>query len=549
MAINILNTIPNPFAGIFARLTPKSIADQEKAMERNSFGVSEVEEKTAEFLPQGSQFLRVGQTFESFFSNKSARVHKYRAMSKFPEIMDAIDTILNEAIVEDKNGIVVKFDTIQGVELPARVRKQVDEIAAFVFNEVVRVRKNLAPLFKRFLIEGELYIEKVLNTKKNGLAGIKMLPPFRIFPLYERGIIQGYVQGTFDPNKRYNKEVDIKFGKNEIAYINYDEYTDGDLYRPEGFLEPASKVWNMLRQMEDAVVIYRLSRASERLMFNIEVGNLSPQKAAAEMNKLINQYRKNVVYDPVTGMVSQNYNSMAMHENYFLPQQDGKGSSITQLPGASNLSELGDINMFTKKLYIALKIPKSRWQDNQMPVYNSRPGEIEREEVKFASFISRLHVLFKPILIDLIITEMKLRGIPEEYLNPDHYDIIFSKNNYYSELKDLQLVEEKLSILNAASPSILTFDNPNGFLSTEFVLKKYFQMSDSDYEENKKFLEKEKKEIEKQRQAKLEAEGMMNTDLSQVNEVPFPEDIDIPTDDQSSDAIAASAEEDVIKRE
>lgn len=513
--------IPNPFEKLFMSLIPKSVSEKDAALIKNSLTTSESEMNSRTLFPGNAMGFEVNNvTFDAYFSSKENRIFIYRGMKLYPEIADAIDTILDEAIVESPLGKIVDLNFVEDDKVPETIQKKAKEVADYIFNDVLRVRENLSDYFKKWLVDGELYLEKIISEDKKHIVAVKTVPAFRIFPYYERGIIRGFIHGPYDPQKQYKRE-DIKFPREQIAYVNYGEFTNGDLYKPEGFLEPAVKTYNMLRQMEDAVVIYRISRASERLVFNVEVGNLSPQKAESAITKLINKYRKNIVYDPSTGLLSQAYNSMALHENYFFPQSDGKGSAVTQLPGAQNLSELGDIQLFQKKLYKALKIPKSRWQDNQIAVFNSRPGEIEREEMKFNSFIRKLQNRFKRILLDLIISEMKLRNVGEKYLDPDLYDIAFTKNNYYSEFKDLQLMEEKLSILNAASPSMISKDNLNGILSTEYVLKNILQMDDEDYKENEKLLKKEKKKLEKE--AKEEAMAQQSDlNLQSVDEIPFP---------------------------
>ena len=335
MALLDASFIPNPFEKLFSRLKSTAVSDREDAMRKNSVGVSETElnfNERAGAYGTGTN-SSYALNFDSIYTDKKDRIVKYREMSKYPEVSDSIENICDEAITEDFDGTIVKIGFVDDEKVPSNIQDKMEEISEYIFTDVLRTRENLWRLFKKWLIEGELYLEKIMSTDEKHIATMKVLPSFNIFPYYEANVIKGYIHGVYDPSKRYTQQ-DVKLTPEQVAYSNYGDFTNEDLLKPESFLETGQKVFNQLKQMEDAACVYRVSRASERLIFNIEVGNMPPNKAREYLKKQMNDNRKQVSYDPSTGAISQQYKTQPINDNYWFPQTDGKGSKVEQLPGA-----------------------------------------------------------------------------------------------------------------------------------------------------------------------------------------------------------------------
>jgi hypothetical protein len=221
---------------------------------------------------------------------------------------------------------------------------------------------------------------------------------------------------------------------------------------------------------------------------------MPPGKAREFMNKLINQYKKNTGYDPATGNINQSQNLMSFNEDFWFDQHDGKGSSVTTLQSGMNLGELRDIDYFKNKMYMTLKLPKSRWEDSGAMFQGGKNGEISREEIKFDQFVERVQNRFSDLFTDVLITHLKMKGIDDQYLDPGKFHYKFTKANYFAEQKKLEQTETRLSVLSNAATLLYSPMNPNGLFASEYVLKHFFMMSDEEYDENKELLEKFKKE-------------------------------------------------------
>lgn len=489
------NFLINPFSKVFKNVRTKEDVEQEEQVLKNSVSTSEDELISR----QKDQFLRDGDivtqyiNFDQIFASKKDKIQKLREMEDFPEISDALDVVCDEAVVKNVDGDVVTLMIKDEENISSKIVKQVRDESDFIVNEIFKIKERGWPLMKRFLVEGEVFLEKILNDEKDSIIGLKLIPPFRIVPFYQSNIVKGYIHGTFD-KKNTLKEGDINFRPEQIAYINWGEYINGDIVDPKSYLYSAMRTYNQLKNLEDSLIVYRLTRAIEKRIFNIEVGQMPTGKAREFINKLINQYKKNTVYDPVSGQLQNTQHLMSLNEDFWFAQQDGKGSKVDTLQSGMNLGELKDVDYFLKKLYKTLKMPRSRWEDSNSLFNSGKGGEISREEIKFDNFIDRIHNRFKKLFVDCLLTQLKLKGIDEQYINASLYDYNFSKSNYFADYKEMELIEAKFGILNNIFPLIWSPSNPQGIFDQEFVLKKYFKMSDEDFLENKKLLDSKRDE-------------------------------------------------------
>ena len=402
--------------------------------------------------------------------NEVELISRYREMAMQPEIESAIDDIMNEAIVQDDDGKIIEI-VLDDLDQPEKIKKAIKD----EFHTILRLLnyKNMAQdIFRRYYIDGRLYYN-VLIDKENPIAGIKELR---------------YI----DPRK-LRKVREIKKKKDERTgaeiidvyneyYIYNDKVVTGSSsnYGPVGvritldsivsvvsglmdarravvlsYLHKAIKPLNQLRMIEDATVIYRISRAPERRIFYIDVGNLPKLKAEQYLRDIMVKYKNKLVYDAQTGEVRDDRKFLSMMEDFWLPRREGgKGTEITTLPGGQNLGELEDVKYFQKKLYNSLSVPISRLEPNQ-GFSIGRVAEVTRDELKFAKFVDRLRNKFSDIFNQALRVQCVLKGICtadewDQFKEHIYYDFI--KDNNFSELKDAELMRERLSLLSAVDP-------------------------------------------------------------------------------------------------
>ncbi len=266
---------------------------------------------------------------------------------------------------------------------------------------------------------------------------------------------------------------------------------DATRKKVHSYLHKSLKLINQLRMMVDALVIYRISRAPERRIFYIDVGNLPKGKAEEYVRNMMSQYRNKIVYDQATGEVRDDRRHQSMMEDFFLPRREGgRGTEITTLPGGENLGQIEDILFFQKKLYKSLNVPVSRLEA-ETPFQLGRATEINREEVKFQRFIERLRQRFSYIMLDALKTQLILKGVIEEsdWDNmKEEINISFLKDNYFAELKEFEVMRDRFDVASQVEPFI-----EQGFFSKEWVRKNIFQQSDQEIEmiEKQKADEKE----------------------------------------------------------
>ena len=444
---------------------------------------------------------------EGVFRTEYDLIRRYREMALHPECDGAIEDVVNEAIVSDLYDSPVEIE-LSNVNASDKVKDTIRKEFRGI-KEMMDFDKKSHEIFRNWYVDGRLYYMKVIDTKKpeDGIQEIRYIDPMKMkfvrqekkknknlggvdltnaFKGSEKDLypeIEEYYVYTPKPNYPVgsmggtaNTKTSIKIAKDSITYV-----TSGLFDRNKGtclsYLHKAIKALNQLRMIEDSLVIYRLSRAPERRIFYIDVGNLPKIKAEQYLRDVMMRYRNKLVYDANTGEVRDDRKFMSMMEDFWLPRREGgRGTEITTLPGGQNLGELSDIEYFQKKLYRALSVPESRIAADG-GVNIGRSSEILRDELKFAKFVGRLRKRFANMFNDMLRTQLILKNVitPEDWKTlSDHIQYEFVYDNQFAELKESELTNERLGTLATIEPYI------GKYYSNEYVRKKILRQSDQE---------------------------------------------------------------------
>jgi hypothetical protein len=437
--------------------------------------------------------LREKNFHEFMYANiqpdKIRRIMDYRVMAAFAEIADALDEICDEFINKDDNGDIIKVkfkDVTLSEQQKQKITKEFKKFISYfdLENKGWEYLRNL-------LVDAEIYFEHIIHRKfpKEGILGVLTIPSDTIDPVYanvQNMNIKGYllrkpVYDSKNPGKIIKTEL-VPMEVNQVTYINSGIWNENKTVRLP-FIENARRAYRQLSLIEDSIVIYRLVRAPERLVFNVDVGNMAPPKAEAYLRKLMTNYWSKRTFDVDQNASVQKFNPQSMLDSFWFAKRAGsEGTTVTSLPAGQNLGELTDLLYFVKKLYKALKVPTSRL--NPDDVYNDS-ANILREELKFARFIIRLQQRFAAGIKGGFVTQLKLRGLWDEMkLSDDDFTLDFNVPTNFYELRENQKFELKANSFNTITQSDL--------VSKTYAQKKYLGWSDSDVMANREFLRKDK---------------------------------------------------------
>jgi hypothetical protein len=458
---------------------------------------------------------------EGIYRTEYDLIKRYREMALHPECDSAIEDIVNEAIVSDSNDSPVEIE-LSNLNASDGIKKKIREEFKYIL-ELLDFDKKSHEIYRNWYVDGRLYYHKVIDLKKpeDGIKELRYIDALKVryirqqkkpkdqnriaTPLnsdnpmdYEFPEIEEYF--LYNPKMAYpttnpaamggSNSQGIKIARDAIAYC-----TSGLVDRNKGstisYLHKAIKALNQLRMIEDSLVIYRLSRAPERRIFYIDVGNLPKVKAEQYLRDVMMRYRNKLVYDANTGEIRDDKKFMSMMEDFWLPRREGgRGTEITTLPGGQNLGEITDINYFQQKLYRSLNVPPSRL-DSQGGFNLGRSSEILRDELKFTKFVGRLRKRFSNLFSDLLRTQLILKNIitPEDWgMMEEHIQYDFLYDNHFSELKDAELLTERLNLVATAEPYI------GKYYSQDYVRRKILRQTDQDIIDQDKLIEKEIKD-------------------------------------------------------
>ncbi len=450
---------------------------------------------------------------EGVSKNEYELIKRYRDMSLHPEVDTAIDEIVNEFVVSDANDSPVEIE-LSNLDIGAGVKKKIRDEFDRV-KKMINFDKNAHQIIRNWYVDGRTYYHKVvdLDNPKKGILELRYIDPLKVRkvrqkisnptaaanPNLVRGTALEYDWGDYVDYYLYNPKGfsgsmslpnnsasdfstnnGIKIASDSIATCNSGVVDLNKKYQLS-FLHKAIKSLNQLRMIEDSLVIYRLSRAPERRIFYIDVGNLPKVKAEQYLRDVMARYRNKLVYDASTGEIRDDKKHMSMLEDFWLPRREGgRGTEITTLPGGQNLGELKDVEYFKKKLYNSLNLPPSRLTDDNKAFNLGKSTEILRDELKFTKFIGRLRKRFANLFHDILKTQLILKGIitPEDWDDMEEhiqYDFLF--DNHFNELKEQEMQMQRITLVTQMDPFV------GKYFSTEYIRRQVLMQTEKEYKE------------------------------------------------------------------
>jgi len=452
---------------------------------------------------------------EGIYRTEFDLIKRYREMALHPEADSAIEDIVNEAIVSDTNDTPVEIE-LSNLNASDGIKDKIRKEFRYLL-DILDFDKKAHEIYRNWYIDGRIYYHKIIDLKRpqDGIQELRYIDAMKMrhvrqekkkeadkykvsntgddpmdyeFPEIEEYFI--YNQKGIYPTGNINAKgpsQGVKIAKDAITYC-----TSGLVDRNKGstlsYLHKAIKSLNQLRMIEDSLVIYRLSRAPERRIFYIDVGNLPKVKAEQYLRDVMMRYRNKLVYDANTGEIRDDKKYMAMLEDFWLPRREGgRGTEISTLPGGQNLGEITDIEYFKKKLYRSLNVPPSR-MDGEGGFNLGRSSEILRDELKFTKFVGRLRKRFSRMFHDMLKTQLILKNVvtPEDWdIMSDHIQYDFLYDNHFSELKETELFNERINVAATAEPYI------GRYYSQDYVRRKILRQTDIEIKEQDELMAKE----------------------------------------------------------
>ena len=451
--------------------------------------------------------------FDGNIRNENDLIMKYREMALHAETEMAVDDIINESIVYDefKSPIDIHLDNLK---VNNGIKNKIEEEFENVLT-LLDFQNRGYEIFRRWYVDGKLFYHIIIDEQKRN-EGIKELRP--VDPLHIKKVrkvnktkdektgailVKGveeyylYKERTSmgqNTSNYYSEELNqgLKIDPSAVCFIHSGLY-DISKRRVLGYLHKAIKPLNQLRMMEDATVIYRISRAPERRIFYVDVGNLPKNKAEQYLREIMNRYRNKLIYDADSGEIRDSRRHMSMLEDYWMPRREGgRGTEISTLEGGQNLGEMEDVEYFKKKLYQSLHVPTSRL-DSESGFNMGRSAEISRDELKFFKFIERLRKKFSELFSEILKTQLILKGVITEEDWKEFSKFInfsYAKDSYFTELKENEMLKERLELLQNVEPFVGTF------FSKEYIKKRVLKMTDEDIKQVDKEIEDEAPEPE-----------------------------------------------------
>ena len=480
------------------------IGKDEENDEIKSFAPKEDDEGSVAIT--GGGVYGVYTDLEGTIRNDAELVKRYRDMALQPECDAAIEDIINETLIFGEGDYPVQI-ILDKLQQPESIKKKIRDEYYYIM-KLLDFNNQGYDIFRRWYVDGKLYYHMMIDTKqpKQGLKELRYIDPRKIRKVKEakkdaRASIGPVQLAKKDPNeyfiysnKGFNNDGNqgVKISNDSICYV-HSGVTDKDGKIVVSHLHKAIKPLNQLRMLEDATVIYRISRAPERRIFYIDVGNLPKMKAEQYLREIMQKYKNKLVYDAQTGEIRDDRRFQTMLEDFWLPRREGgKGTEITTLPAGQNLGEIEDVLYFQKKFYQSLNVPVSRLQsDNGFSL--GRASEITRDELKFSKFIGRLRLRFSHLFDRLLETQLLLKGIctkAEWQAIKEEVSYDFINDMHFSEMKEVEILKECLSILG-------DIENYSGkYFSKQWIRKHVLRQTEDDIEEIDKQMEEEASEGE-----------------------------------------------------
>lgn len=432
-----------------------------------------------------------GPTYANIQPDKHSRIRDYRVMAAYSEVANALDEICDDLINVDMDGNIFKLKIIDDLKVSDAAKKIIDEEFK-KFIQIFNFDDEGWSIGRRLLTEGEVYYEHIISEEhpELGILGVLPLPSELIEPTYDNiqnYNIKGYLlqKPKLDPNDptKVEKIEYIPMDKNQITYMNSGIWNQDNTYRLP-FIENARKAYRQLTLIEDSIVIYRLARAPERMVFKVDVGNMSTADAEAYVKRLMHNYWQKKTFDVDQNGLYTKFNPQSMLDDFWFPKRTGSdGTTVEKMQGGTNLDKLEDLRYFQQKLYEALKVPTNRL--NKESNQQAAPQEILKEELKFANFIVRIQRGISNSIKQTFITHLQLKGIWDEHKIKEHYFKISMNvpTNFY-ELRESQRMELKMKNFNDAIQSQQ--------IAPSLAAKKFLGWTDELIKANREWLRKDK---------------------------------------------------------
>jgi hypothetical protein len=462
---------------------------------------------------------------EGVFKTEYDLIRRYREMALHPEVDSAIEDILCEAIVADQNDSPIQID-LENLKVGPQIKDIIRSEFQYI-KEMLDFDKKAHEIFRNWYVDGRIYYHKVIDLEKpeEGIKELRYIDALKIKYVREQKKKGGanaiqytpgnnpganndpmsadfeglseyfiYTPHSYQKNQYGSVAVTgqqkdaVKFAKDAVTFCT-SGLVDRNKQTVLSYLQKSIKALNQLRMIEDSLVIYRLSRAPERRIFYIDVGNLPKAKAEQYLREVMARYRNKLTYDANTGEIRDDKKYMSMMEDFWLPRREGgRGTEISTLPGGQNLGELTDVEYFQKKLYRSLNVPESRLADNS-GFSLGRSSEILRDELKFTKFVGRMRKRFSNLFHDILKTQLILKNVvtPEEWETmSDHIQYDFLYDNHFAELKDAELMNERLGLVATADPYI------GKYYSVDYIRRKILRQTDDEIVEQNSLIAQEK---------------------------------------------------------
>ena len=493
-------------------------------------------------------------------------IRRYRDMALHPEVDSAVDEIVNEFVVNDTNDSCVEIN-LDNLDVGKGVKNKIRDEFDYV-KRLLNFEKRSHEIIRNWYVDGKLIYHKVIDLAqpKKGILELRYIDHLKIKKVrqklssnnrqltpdekqsakaYEWGEFvdywlynpKGYLRGgALGPVGDMSNNQGVKMAVDSITFVN-SGLQDLNKRLVLSFLHKAIKSLNQLRMIEDALVIYRLSRAPERRIFYIDVGNLPKVKAEQYLRDVMSRYRNKLVYDAKTGEIRDDKKHMSMLEDFWLPRREGgRGTEITTLPGGQNLGELKDVEYFRKKLYNSLNLPPSRLTDDNKGFNLGKTTEVLRDELKFTKFIGRLRKRFGELFHDILKTQLILKGVitPEDWDDmQEHIQFDYLFDNHFNELKELEMVTQRMAMVTQMDPFV------GKYFSIEHIRRDILQQQEKEY-----------KELDKQMKAEIAAGLSMDPidvttlDTMERQNVAYQPEIDAQSQDNQAALDQARADDD-----
>lgn len=521
MNLNFLN----PFSSSFLKTSPEHSEIRAREAARNSYGkIEDTIDWSALSNAYGGTYDDPANPrdatqiyFDQIYVNKWQKISWYRSMAMYPLIGKGLNIITDEAVCPDALGNVAMFDIKEPYKQKftateyATLKMEFDYIVECVFGQ-----ENIWNLFYKWLLDAELFLEVALNDAGDKVVGINTLAPYAMLVIYDKDSdnINGFIENTNYLNQAQvqDKSNEIRrFLPNQIAYVRF-PLTWNNRNDVRGILERSIRPLNQLRNIEDALTVYRITRATEHRVFNIYTGRRTPDKAAAYVQEIRNKYRKNLTIDNNTGMINAVKNTQAMTEDFFFSKDDsGQQSSVETFASGSTFDgQIQDLYMFQKQVMDGMFIPQARWKSDELSgaSYNQGIESANLEEVAFQRCCRRLRRAFADIIKQVFIVHLRVRGYKEKFLDKAIYNIDLHPATDFERMRDLALAEKRGSVLSMLSQFLPTTTNikPGSeelapLFSKQYFMEKILGLTTQDILINNKMLEQEIKQMNEEAEA------------------------------------------------